>query len=210
MSATPTIEQLQRATTPQEIVWLMQQLIDDRTETTIAPLISTLIQTLQHHHPAVIAAAINHLVQLATVAVEPLLAAFQACRDQSVQAAIVQTLAKIGDDRATDLLLEVVGVEVANHCQGSVRRIAARGLGQIGKTTSDRALVPLIVNKLTWIAHHAEDWALRYAAVVSLQEIGTTEAIAVIKQALLQESDVVVQGRMAAALATQSIGTLSR
>jgi bilin biosynthesis PecF protein len=77
-------------------------------------------------------------------------------------------------------------------------------LGQIGKTTSDRTHIPMIVNKLTWIADHAEDWALRYAAVVSLQEIGTVEAIAVIKQALLQESDVVVQGRMAAALAVQS------
>jgi HEAT repeat protein len=34
---------------------------------------------------------------------------------------------------------------------------------------------------------NAEDWALRYAAVVSLKEIATSEALSALQQALTQE-----------------------
>ena len=42
------------------------------------------------------------------------------------KAHIIQALAQIGDPEAIELLAEVIGTSVANHCQGNVRRIARR------------------------------------------------------------------------------------
>lgn len=189
------IDQLHRAVTPAEAVPLIQALTASSTKAAVAPL----IQMLHHHHAAVAAAAVEGLVQLAPLSVEPLIAALQMGRDHGVQAYITQALARIGDARALDLLIEVVGVEVANHCQGNVRRVAARGLGKIG-SISDPQTMRRAVEKLTWALNSAQDWALRYAAVVSLREIATAEAISALQQALTQELDKVVQMRIKTAL----------
>lgn len=190
------IEQLRCASTPNDAVEAIQSLVKSGTPSSIAPL----IEVLSHHHPPVAAAAVAGLVQLAPDSVEPLIAAYQASTDQGLQAYIIQALAQIGDSRALDLLAQVVGVEVANHCQGSVRRVAARGLGQIGSRCRDPVLIHRAVEKLTWALHNADDWGLRYAAVVSLQEIATPEAIAAGKHALTQEPDKAVQARLKTAL----------
>lgn len=189
------IDQLNHTVTTTETVQLIQSLAARRNSAVVAPL----IQMLHHHHMAVAAAAVEALVQLAPDTVEPLITAFQATKDHGVQALIVQALARIGDARALDLLIEVVGVEVANHCQGNVRRVAARGLGQIG-IIGDLETIGRAVEKLTWALFNPQDWALRYAAVVSLQEIATTEAIAVLQQALTQETDAVCRERIKTAL----------
>lgn len=189
------IEQLNSAVSTAETVKLIQFLATRRTSAAIAPL----MQMLHHHNIAVASAAVEGLVQLAPDSVEPLITAFGATKDHGVQALIVQALAKIGDIRALDLLIEVVGVEVANHCQGNVRRVAARGLGQIG-IWGELEAIDRAVEKLTWALFNTQDWALRYAAVVSLQEIATTEAISALQQALTQESEAVVRERIKTAL----------
>ncbi|MFB8788381.1 MAG: HEAT repeat domain-containing protein [Potamolinea sp.] len=195
LTDTDLIEQLNSAASTVEIVNLIQALADRRTSAAIA----SLIKMLHHHNIAVASAVVEGLVQLAPDSVEPLITAYQATKDHGVQALIVQALAKIGDIRALDLLIEVVGVEVANHCQGNVRRVAARGLGQIG-IWGDLEAIERAVEKLIWALFNAQDWALRYAAIISLQEIATTEAIDALKQALSQESDAVVQERLKTAL----------
>jgi len=43
---------------------------------------------------------------------------------------------------------------------------------------------------------NAEDWALRYAAAVSLGAIGTVEINTILSQAMMQESDRVVKERI--------------
>lgn len=189
------IDQLHKALTPTEAVTLIQALATRRTNKAIA----SLIQILHHHNPTVSMAAVEALVKLAPDTVEPLITAFQSSNDHGMQASVVQALARIGDARALDLLIEVVGVEVANHCQGNVRRVAARGLGKIGKM-SDPQTRHQAVEKLTWALFNAADWALRYAAVVSLKEIATAEAVAALQQALTQELDKVVQLRIKTAL----------
>ncbi|HIK09013.1 MAG TPA: HEAT repeat domain-containing protein [Oscillatoriaceae cyanobacterium M33_DOE_052] len=188
------IAQLRRAAVPPEAIAVIQDLRAAGTPAVIQPL----IEVLSHHHPSVPAAAVEALVQLESAAVEPLIAAFRTSGDQGVQAYIIQALARIGDARALDLLVEVVGVSVANHCQGNVRRVAARGLGRIGCNSPEN--VAACVAKLSWALLSAEDWALRYAAAVSLAEIGTAEAQAALQQALSPESDVVVQARIQTAL----------
>lgn len=189
------IEQLNSAIATTEIVNLVQTLATNKIKIAIAPL----IQLLHHHNPSVSAAAVAGLVQLAPDSVEALMTAFGACQDHGVQAYIVQALAQIGDARGLDILIDIVGTEVANHCQGNVRRVAARGLGKIGKTNHSQ-IRQKAITKLTWALLKPQDWALRYAAVVSLEEIATEATIATLQQALNQEIDQIVQLRIQTAL----------
>jgi phycoerythrocyanin alpha-cysteine-84 phycoviolobilin lyase/isomerase subunit PecF len=103
--------------------------------------------------------------------VESLLREFKECKDQNQQAQIVSKLANIGDDRALELLVTMVGVEIANHCQGNVRRVAARGLGKMVRENTLFSQVLKAVDKLSWAMLNTEDWALRYASALSLDEI---------------------------------------
>lgn len=190
------VEKIQCAGTPPEKVAAIQALANQRKPETIAAL----IESLTHHHPMVREAGVEVLFQLAPDSVEPLIAAFYASKDQGLQAYIIQTLARIADERSTDLLIEVVGVSVANHCQGNVRRVAARGLGEIGKKSKNAEILKKIITKLQWALETPEDWGLRYASAVSLQEIGIKEAILALQKALSQEQDRVVSLRIESAL----------
>lgn len=190
------IDRLHQAAIPNEAVAAVKALVASGSKAAITPLIAA----LSHHHPSVPAAAVEGLVQLAPDTVEPLIAAFHASYDHGVQAYIVQVLAQIADERTLDLLVDVVGVEVANHCQGNVRRVAARGLGKIASTSSNYQVIRVAIEKLTWALLNAEDWALRYAAAISLQEIATPEACTALQQALTREPDKVVQARLNTAL----------
>jgi bilin biosynthesis PecF protein len=105
------------------------------------------------------------------------------------KAHIIQALAQIGDPEAIELLAEVIGTSVANHCQGNVRRIAARGLGRIAQISNNPENIRRILDKLSWALSSPEDWGLRYAAVVSLAEIATPEALVALEQAIAQETD---------------------
>lgn len=192
------ISQLNYASTPPEAIAAITTLA--ASETKEAAAINALIQALSHHHPSVAAASVEALVQLAPATVKPLIAAFAASSDQGLQAYIIQALSQIGSPEALDLLTEVVGIAVANHCQGNVRRIAARGLGRIGSNSNDTEVIRCVEEKLTWALLTPEDWGLRYAAAVSLQEIATPEAIATLQQATAQEADKVVLSRIATAL----------
>lgn len=185
-------ERLDHSATPTDAVEIIKRLVNSG-KTSAIP---SLIDALGYHHPSVPAASVEGLIRLAPNSVKPLINAFHASRDHGVQAYIVQALAQIGDSRALELLLEVVGMDIANHCQGNVRRVAARGLGKIGSNSKDPQVTQWAVEKLTWALLHAEDWTLRYAAVVSLKEIASPEALAALQQALTQERDKVVQVRL--------------
>jgi len=166
--------------------------------------INTFIESLKHHNPRVSSTAVERLVKFAPVNIQPLIDAFQNSTDQNIQAYIIQALAQIGNPEAVDLLSEVVGTEVANHCQGNVRRIAARGLGHIGSTSTNPKIIHCVSEKLIWTLLNPQDWGLRYAAAVSLQEIATPEANIALQQALKQEDDKVVRGRIATAVTANS------
>ncbi len=192
------ILQLNNASSPTDAISAIAAI--SASEITETAAISALIKAFSHHHSLVSTTAVEALVKLAPATVEPLISAFRTSCDQGLQAHIIQALARIGDPRATDLLGEVVGTEVANHCQGNVRRIAARGLGKIGSTADDPEIIRRTLEKLIWALLTPEDWGLRYAAVVSLQEIATPEAYTALQAALNQETDQVVRSRTETAL----------
>ena len=162
--------------------------------------INAFFESLKLHNPHMSAAAVEALVKFAPTTIQPLIDGFYNSTDQSIQAYIVQALAQIGHPEALDLLAEVVGKEVANHCQGNVRRIAARGLGRIGSTSKNTEIIHQASEKLIWALLTPQDWGLRYAAAVSLQQIATPAANIALQKALKQEADKVVQSRIAKAI----------
>lgn len=187
------IEQIRNTTTIPEAASGLEILVTNRNPSEI----QALIQLVDHRHPEMATLIAKALEHLAPDSVEPLIAAFDDSIDHGMQARIVQILANIGDDRALPLLVNMVGVEIANHCQGNVRRIAARGLGHILRSHPQECNHhSAAIDKLIWALLYTEDWALRYAAAVSLGEIATDEAINALRQALEQESDRVVQQRI--------------
>jgi phycoerythrocyanin alpha-cysteine-84 phycoviolobilin lyase/isomerase subunit PecF len=190
--------QIYPAATPENAIAAITTLGTSGTQEISA--INALIAALSHHQIAVRNAAVEVLVKLAPATVKPLIVAFATSGDQGLQAYIIQALAQIGHADAFDLLAEVVGTEVANHCQGNVRRIAARGLGKIGRTTKNAEVLGGVEQKLTWALLTPEDWGLRYAAAVSLQEISTVAASMSLQQAIAQEADQVVRSRIVMAL----------
>lgn len=190
------ITHLSKSVNPLEVAAIIQILTARKATMAIAPF----LEILHHHHPAISNAAVAGLVALAPDSVEPLIAAFETAKDHGLQAYIVQALAQIGDERSLDLLIKIVGVEVANHCQGTIRRVAARGLGKIGSQSQNPAIIQPAIDKLNWALLYAEDWALRYAAALSLGEIGTKAVQTCLQQALAQETDKVVQIRIQTSL----------
>lgn len=192
------ITQLNHASIPQDAIAVIEALAAKNSQD--VAVVKALISALSHHHPSVGATAVVALIKLAPASVNPLIAAYANSGDQGLQAYIIQALAQIGDERAFDLLTEVVGTTVANHCQGNVRRIATRGLGLIGRTSQNADIVHRIEEKLIWTLLTPEDWGLRYAAVVSLQEIATPQAKTALQQAIAQETDKVVLSRIQLAL----------
>lgn len=163
--------------------------------------IPLLINLLQHHHPEVLLAVGNRLIERGSEGVDLLIKEFDLCGNQTTQAQIIRILAIIGDDRALDLLIETIGVAVANHCQGNVRRVAARGLGKMVAVSLDEIKMKKAVDKLIWALLNPEDWALRYAAAISLQEIRLRDVPQTfldqiqesLEKAVSQESDRVVK-----------------
>ncbi|RMH71556.1 MAG: HEAT repeat domain-containing protein [Cyanobacteria bacterium J007] len=197
------LTRLDRAITPPERIAAIAELVEgvkNDPGTAVDEAIAALIAQLEQHHPGVAKAAVDGLVEVGAESVEGAIAAYHRCTDQMVQAYLIQGLARIGDPRAIDLLVEVVGVEMANHCQGNVRRVAARGLGQVGCNSDDPAIVGAAIDKLTWALMYTEDWALRYAACVSLSEIGTDKAAGALHEAIARERDPVVVARLREAI----------
>jgi bilin biosynthesis PecF protein len=191
------ITQINHASTPEERIAAITAIGASCTKE--LAVINAVITALSHHHPTVRTAAIEALVKLGNATVKPLIAAYNASSDQGMQAHIIQALAQIGSSEALDLLAEVVGTTVANHCQGNVRRIAARGLGNIAINSPDADVIHHVQDKLIWALLSPEDWGLRYAAAVSLQAIATPDAKAALQSAIAQETDTVVRSRMALA-----------
>ncbi|OAB56519.1 hypothetical protein AY600_08280 [Phormidium willei BDU 130791] len=193
MTLTQQLELIQTATSVEAIAPELPALVEEARLECIGdrpPLVlATLIQLLNHPQGAIVNRVSDSLEQLGSDAVVPLLRAFEDCQDQGIQARLVQILAKIGDERALDLFVDMVGAEIANHCQGNVRRIAARGLGQVLRSHPSPSQHQGAINKLIWAVQNPEDWALRYAAALSLAEIATDETLQALKTVLQQEQE---------------------
>ncbi|MDJ0736564.1 MAG: HEAT repeat domain-containing protein [Nostocaceae cyanobacterium] len=132
--------------------------------------IDTLIAALGYNNPGAAVAAVDGLIALGEVAVEPLLKQLDGY-NYGARAWAIRALAGIGDPRGLEILLNAAETDFAL----SVRRAAARGLGGILWHKMDGELVPInqkrVLKTLVFVTEDPE-WVVRYASVVALQSLG--------------------------------------
>ena len=169
--------------------------------------ISTLIAVLGYNNPAAAVAAVEGLIALKEVAVQPLIEQLDQY-DYGARAYAIRALAAIADPRALDLL-----VTAATDFAPSVRRAALAGLGKLhwsGLNVSDRPQAQDRAFQTLLSVFQDLDWSIRYAAVVGLQALSMTTNLQAQIQLQLQqitqtESDTTVQARIS--LAQQLLST---
>lgn len=165
------IRAIEQADSPVRLVSAVRALAAARLEAGIP----TLIHVLGYNNPGAAVAAVEGLVQMGELAVEPLLEQLDGY-NYGARAYAIRALAAIGDSRSLDVLKVAAETDFAP----SVRRAATKGLGYIRwqslayeqrATAQEQAL-----NALLTVSQDS-DWAIRYAAVVGLQALAqsTTE-----------------------------------
>ncbi|MEW5858911.1 MAG: HEAT repeat domain-containing protein [Cyanobacteriota bacterium] len=161
------IRAIEQADSPGRLVASVRALAATRLEVGIP----TLIAVLGYNNPGAAVAAVEGLIQLGEIAVQPLLEKLDAY-DYGARAYAIRALAGIADPRALDILVEAAATDFAP----SVRRAAAKGLGNLHwhslnpdqiQSAIARALETLL------LISQDQDWAIRYAAVVGLQSLST-------------------------------------
>jgi len=131
--------------------------------------IAALVQVLGFNNPGAAVAAVDGLIACGENAVAPLLDNLDA-HNYGARAWAVRALAGIGDVRGLELLEQALGGDIGP----SVRRAAARGLGQLRcgnlpaeerREVQERALTALET------AADDGEWVVRYAVVVGLESL---------------------------------------
>ena len=132
----PVAEQitaLQQADSAQDLLRATQELAASA-DASAAPV---LVEVLGFNNPGAAVAAVEGLISLGTAAVDALLQLDP--ENYGARAWAVRALAGIGDVRGLELLLDALGSDVA----ASVRRAAAKGLGQMQLATLGLRTCPL-------------------------------------------------------------------
>ncbi|NJL98230.1 MAG: HEAT repeat domain-containing protein [Synechococcaceae cyanobacterium SM2_3_2] len=122
-----------------------------------------LIKAFGFNRPGVADRALAAVVAFGQQAVEPLLSAIDGY-DYGARAYSVRALARIGDPRAFEFLVEAIQTDFAP----SVKRAAVRGLGPVA-SAGDAHQQARALDVLTQSLQDP-DWGLRYAALCGLAE----------------------------------------
>ncbi len=133
------------------------------------PAIPVLIKVLGYNNPGAAVAAVEGLVALGEIAVEPILNQLDSY-NYGARAWTIRALAEIGDHRALDLLILAAETDFAL----SVRRSAAKGIGSIKwekMGLSDRPVAQKRVFQTLGLNCEDPEWVVRYAAIVGLEKL---------------------------------------
>jgi phycocyanobilin lyase beta subunit len=131
--------------------------------------ITALVQVLGYNNPGAAVAAVDGLIACGEAAVVPLLANLDA-HNYGARAWAVRALAGIGDIRGLELLEDALAGDIGP----SVRRAAARGLGQLrldNLATTDRDAVQARALQALEAAVADGEWVVRYAVAVGLESL---------------------------------------
>jgi len=132
--------------------------------------IRTLVAVMGFNNPGAAVAAVDGLMACGPAAVDPLLEGLDN-HNYGARAWAVRALAGIGDGRGLDLLEEALQADIGP----SVRRAAARGLGQLRlETLEPESRAPVWDRCLGALQRGSQDdeWVVRYAVVVGLESLG--------------------------------------
>lgn len=146
--------------------------------------ISALIAVLGYNNPVAAVAAVEALICLGEVAVQPLMEQLDEY-NYGARAYAIRALAAIADPRALDLLITAAATDFAP----SVRRAAAKGLGTLSwdKLDVQRSSAQIKAFQTLLSISQDPDWSIRYAAVVGLQALATIPDLKGKIQAQLQQ-----------------------
>ncbi len=131
--------------------------------------IAALVQVLGFNNPGAAVAAVDGLIACGETAVAPLLDNLDA-HNYGARAWAVRALAGIGDVRGLELLEQALAGDIGP----SVRRAAARGLGQLrSDALPAQQRREVLERALTALEAAAADgeWVVRYAVVVGLESL---------------------------------------
>ncbi|MCP9914043.1 HEAT repeat domain-containing protein [Synechococcus sp. CS-1331] len=156
------ITALQQADSAQDLLRATQELAASA-DASAAPV---LVEVLGFNNPGAAVAAVEGLISLGTAAVDALLQLDP--ENYGARAWAVRALAGIGDVRGLELLLDALGSDVA----ASVRRAAAKGLGQmqLAELPPDQQQVVQRQCLGALLAATSDgEWVVRYAVAVGLE-----------------------------------------
>lgn len=162
--------------------------------------ISTLIAVLGYNNPGAAVAAVEGLVSLGSIAVEPLLGQIDGY-NYGARAWAVRVLARIGDPRALDLLIQAATQDFSQ----SVRRAAAKGLGNLIWAQLPPSSLPDAQKKVLdtlWLTLQDGEWVVRYAAVVGLESFARDNShlaetiLSRLQQLQQKESEMIIRARI--------------
>ena len=129
--------------------------------------------------------------------------------DQDIKMGLVKAMAKLKDSDYIPALIDAIGVEIGNHCQGNIRRVAACALGDIDWILQDDCQsLTITMDKLSWTLQYPDDWGLRYSACIALEGIGNSSAKGLLLESRAKEVDPVVSKRINIALSEISISNV--
>jgi phycocyanobilin lyase beta subunit len=166
-TSTTLIKAVQEASTAQELLAAAQALAAAAAPEMEPEAVSCLVDLLGYNNPGAAVAAVDGLIAIGPAAVAPLLEGLDE-HNYGARAWAVRALAGIGDVRGLDLLESALGNDIGP----SVRRAAARGLGQLRcdnlpsgeqEMIRERCLVALERGKADG------EWVVRYAVAVALE-----------------------------------------
>ena len=170
-SVSPLIEAVEQADTATALLAATTRLASHLAGKDPPPpaAITALVQVLGFNNPGAAVAAVDGLIACGEAAVAPLLDNLDA-HNYGARAWAVRALAGIGDVRGLELLEQALAGDIGP----SVRRAAARGLGQLRcgtlpaqerREVQERALAALEA------AAGDSEWVVRYAVVVGLESL---------------------------------------
>ena len=149
---------------------------------------------------------IKQLVQTSVNQQESLLSLYFSETDQDIKMGIIKAMAELKQAIFLPAFLDAIGVEIGNHCQGNIRRVAACAIGEIDwQLELNTNSMAKTIEKLDWALLNPEDWGLRYSACLALKSINTGLAMEVLHKAKAKEKDPVVSTRIAMALSTPDV-----
>ena len=146
---------------------------------------------------------IQKLVEISINPQPTLLELYFSESDQDIKMGLIKAMANLKRKAYLPALLDAIGVEIGNHCQGNIRRVATCALGSIRwQDDADSESLSNVLNKLKWTIVNPEDWGLRYSACLALEAIRNFPATEILTLAKSNEADLVVATRISIALST--------
>ncbi|MEM9117120.1 MAG: HEAT repeat domain-containing protein [Cyanobacteria bacterium P01_F01_bin.56] len=162
----PLIDAIEKA----DSATALSDAVQDLADTGLPETAPYLIEALSYNNPGAAVAAVDGLVKLGSSVVPGLLEQLDV-NNYTARAWAIRALAGIGDPRG---LLTLLGAATADMSM-SVRRAAARGLGQMQWHQFPSHLLEVAqteaLEALVFIAQQDEEWVVRYAAVVGLESL---------------------------------------